>query len=228
MSVHDLVGNISYVLLAASYLVTNIYWLRALAIVALTAEAAYFYLAGDTTLWVGIVWAGIFNLINITQLGILFARRLRVRMSEEERTLHESVFGRLEKVDFSRILAAGGFRSFAPGESLTLQDHPVEALHLLLAGKARVVADGRVIARLGPGDFAGEMAFIGRCDASATVTVETPCRTFSIAIDSLRALTARHAAIEAAMNAGFSSDLARKLRIRSRSETVPVPVLTKS
>ena len=36
MSPHDLVGNASYVLLAASYLVTNIYWLRLLAIVALT------------------------------------------------------------------------------------------------------------------------------------------------------------------------------------------------
>src|ERR1700754_3157806 len=61
MSPHDLIGTASYVLLAVSYMVTNIYWLRLLAIIALTAEAIYFYMAGDSALWVGILWAGIFN-----------------------------------------------------------------------------------------------------------------------------------------------------------------------
>ena len=85
MSPHDLIGTASYVLLAVSYMVTNIYWLRLLAIIALTAEAIYFYMAGDSALWVGILWAGIFNLINIVQLGILTRSRLKVRMSAEER-----------------------------------------------------------------------------------------------------------------------------------------------
>jgi uncharacterized membrane protein len=34
MAPYDLVGNASYILLATSYLVTNIYWLRVLAIFA--------------------------------------------------------------------------------------------------------------------------------------------------------------------------------------------------
>ena len=126
MSPHDLVGNASYVLLAASYLVTNIYWLRLLAIVALTVEAVYFYMAGDQQLWVGILWAGVFNLINIVQLGILARARMKVRMSEEERALHASIFGRLEKVDFSRLLAAGSFDEIAAG-TVTLKPLRVAA-----------------------------------------------------------------------------------------------------
>jgi CRP-like cAMP-binding protein len=214
MSPQDLVGTASYVLLAASYLVTNIYWLRLLAIVALTAEAVYFYLVGDQQLWVGILWAGIFNLINIVQLMILTRRRLRVRMSDEERSLHASIFGQLEKVDFSRILAAGSFVELAEGAALTRQDGPVDSLHLMLGGRARVLVDGRMIALLGAGDFVGEMAFIGGCGASATVITDSRCRTFRIAHAALRALCAKHQRIEAVMNARFSIDLAHKLRTR--------------
>jgi CRP-like cAMP-binding protein len=214
MSPHDLVGTASYLLLAASYLVTNIYWLRLLAIVALTAEAVYFYLVGDQQLWVGILWAGIFNLINIVQLTILTRSRLKVRMSAEERSLHAGSFGQLEKVDFSRILAAGRFTEPAEGTVLTRQDGPVESLHLLLRGEARVLVDGRMIALLGAGDFIGEMAFIGACHASATVVTDGRCRTFCIAHASLKALCAKHPQIEAAMNARFSIDLAHKLRTR--------------
>lgn len=221
MSPHDLVGNASYVLLAASYLVTNIYWLRLLAIVALTVEAVYFYMAGDQQLWVGILWAGVFNLINIVQLGILARARMKVRMSEEERALHASIFGRLEKVDFSRLLAAGSFDEIAAGTALTRQDQPVEHLHLLLTGRARVMVGGRLIALLGSGDFIGEMAFIGGRDASATVIAETPCRTFRIAHAALRALCAKHQQIEAVMNARFSIDLAHKLRTRPLGEFEP-------
>jgi len=210
----DIVGNASYVLLAASYLVTNIYWLRLLAIIALTAEAVYFYMAGDRQLWVGILWAGIFNAINIVQLILLAQARLKVRMSEEEKTLHSSIFGKLEKVDFSRILAVGHFLELPEGTELTRQDGAVENVHLLLSGHARVIVDSAVIANLSAGDFVGEMAYIGSCNASATVVTAGRCRTFRIGIDDLRALTGKHEKIEAAMNARFSIDLAHKLRTR--------------
>lgn len=222
MSPYDLVGNASYVLLAASYLVTNIYWLRVLAIFALTMEAVYFYMVGDRLLWVGILWAAIFNLINIVQLGVLARAHLKVRMSEEERTLHASIFGKLEKVDFSRILAAGNCAVLPEGTVLTRQDSPVADLHLLLAGRAYVMVDGRIIALLGAGDFIGEMAYIGGANASATVIAETPCRTFRIAHDALHALSTKHPKIEAAMNARFSIDLAHKLRTRPLQQPTPV------
>ncbi|HVO02774.1 MAG TPA: cyclic nucleotide-binding domain-containing protein [Candidatus Cybelea sp.] len=215
---HDLIGNASYVILAASYLVTNITWLRLLAIVALTTEAVYFYLVGDRQLWVGILWAGIFNLINIVQLIILTRARMKVRMSEEEKTLHASIFGRLEKVDFSRILAVGRFEQYPDGTTLTGQDRPVESVHLLLSGRAHVIVDEQIIACLSAGDFVGEMAYIGRCTASATVITEGGCRSFRVGVEQLRALARKHEKIEAVMNARFSIDLARKLRTRPLTE----------
>src|SRR5438445_167962 len=147
----DWVGNASYALLAASYLVTNIYWLRLLAIVALTIEAVYFYAVGDQRLWVGILWAGVFNAINILQLIVLTRARFKIRMSDEEKTLHASVFGRLERTDFNRILAVGGFDNIGDGEEFTSQGRQVENVHLLLRGRAHGLVYDAVIARLNPG-----------------------------------------------------------------------------
>ena len=64
------------------------------------------------------------------------------------------------KVDAGRVLVAqGGLgREFV----------------LILEGSARVERDGKAIARLGRGDFFGEMSLIDRRTRSATVTAETP------------------------------------------------------
>ena len=126
MSPYDLIGTASYVdggvlsgdqhLLAALLAIVA---RRRPSIQRCPAEAVYFYLVGSQQLWVGILWAGIFNLINIVQLTRLTRARLKVRMSAEERALHASIFGRLEPVEFSRILAAG--RITAPDEGVVLR-----------------------------------------------------------------------------------------------------------
>ena len=45
---------------------------------------------------------------------------------------------------------------------------------LILEGAARVERDGKVIARLGPGDFFGEMSLIDGLPRSAAVIAESP------------------------------------------------------
>jgi hypothetical protein len=209
----DWVGTLSYVLLAASYLVTNIYWLRVLAIVALTAEAVYFYLVGENDLWVGILWSGVFNAINIVQLIRLARARMKVALSDEEKLLHASAFGKLDQVNFGRLLALGRWNDFATGTVLTVQEHPVEQLHLLVAGNALVAIDDQLVASVGPGAFIGEMAFLADGKASATVTIGDHSRSFSLSIAELHALTSKNAQIRNVLSEQFARDLARKLRV---------------
>ena len=56
---NDLTGILSYGLIALSYLMTNIFWLRVSAVVGLFLEIAYFRMT-DGDLKVGIVWGLIF------------------------------------------------------------------------------------------------------------------------------------------------------------------------
>ena len=118
MEWQDWVGNFSYLMLAASYLVTNMYWLRGLAIVALGLEGVYFFFSGAAPLWVGIGWAAVFVGINAVQLAIMARNRLRVRLSGEEHGLHQQRFGKLDQVNFDRLARAGHWRNVPPGTVL--------------------------------------------------------------------------------------------------------------
>ena len=59
---------------------------------------------------------------------------------------------------------------------------------LLLEGGARVEKDGTVIARLGPGDFFGEMSLIDGMPRSASVIAEDPSVLLVIQARSFRSL----------------------------------------
>lgn len=59
---------------------------------------------------------------------------------------------------------------------------------LILEGSARVERDGKVIARLGPGDFFGEMSLIDGLPRSATVIAEDPTALLVIEARSFRKL----------------------------------------
>ncbi len=63
------------------------------------------------------------------------------------------------------------------GEVLIRQGSPGRESFIIIEGEAIVTVGARLIARLGPGDFFGEMALLGRQNLrTATVTAITPMR----------------------------------------------------
>ena len=63
------------------------------------------------------------------------------------------------------------------GEVLIREGRPGRETFIILEGEAIVTVGARLIARLGPGDFFGEMALLGRRKVrTATVTSITPMR----------------------------------------------------
>jgi len=82
-------------------------------------------------------------------------------------------FEELTDDDLARVAKVGRRRSYAPGDALVERDSDRGGLFVILSGKASVEVGGATH-ELGPGDFFGEMALLGRTRRSASVTATEP------------------------------------------------------
>ena len=208
----DWVGHICYAILALSYLVTNMYWLRGLAILALGLEGVYFYFGSTPPLWVGIVWALVFVGINAVQLARMTHERLAVRLNDHERAMHQDLFDGMTPVGFHRLLKSGEWREYESGQILTVENQPVPELLVIADGVAKVEVNGKLAALVQAGSFVGEMSFLTESMASATVTTVVRCRIFVIAKDRLAALLAMDEELRTTLHRVIGCDLVYKLK----------------
>ena len=113
-SLNNWPGHLSYVLIAISYWLTNIFWLRLVAVVGLSLEILYFWLSGGD-LRAGIGWDLIFICINLYQIYRLVNDRLSLRLPEPDRELLRSVLTGLDDAQIARLLIASELCEIARG-----------------------------------------------------------------------------------------------------------------
>lgn len=139
--------HFSYLLIAISYWLTDIFWLRLVAVVGLSFEILYFWHSGGD-LRTGIGWDLIFIIINAYQLYRLLRDRLSPRLPEADRDLLRSVFIGLDDAQIARLLAAGAFCDLADGTTLAVEDEPLEKIYFICAGRVGVTIAGREVSHL--------------------------------------------------------------------------------
>jgi CRP/FNR family cyclic AMP-dependent transcriptional regulator len=85
------------------------------------------------------------------------------------------LFSGLSQRDLKRIGALAEERWLPPGHRVIEQGKPAEAFFVILDGSARVVrgASQRLLRRLGPGDYFGEISLIDGTTRSASVVAES-------------------------------------------------------
>jgi CRP-like cAMP-binding protein len=211
MTWHDWLGNVSYLLIAASYMVTSMLWLRMLAILGLATEAVYFYVVGSSSLWVAIGWSMVFLAINAVQLTRLLRELQSLTLQGDERFLKSHTFAALSLLSFRRLMKAGRWQTLAPGAVLTVQHQPVTHLRVLVGGMASVVVDGMQVATIRAAGIVGEMSLLTGDTASATVTVTQPARVFEIASAELSRLLHDHEDLRAEFHQALGSELSAKV-----------------
>ena len=84
------------------------------------------------------------------------------------------LFGSLAEDERGRVSAWMETRSAVPGERLVSEGAAGYSFFVLLDGTADVTKNGEGLARLGPGDFFGELALTGDGRRTATVTATSP------------------------------------------------------
>ena len=217
LSWQDWAANACYLILAVSYLVTDLYWLRLLAIVSLGLEGLYFYYGSNPPLWVGIGWAIVFVTINVVQLALLTRERLTVRLSDQEQQLYAGLFGSLTDVQFNRLLKAGHWREFEDASPLTVRGNPVPELLLIGTGSVRVTVGAEIIAVQKVGSFVGEMSFMSGESATATVTALGSVTALAISRNALDRLMVHDHQFGALVLRLIGHDLIEKMRVREIS-----------
>jgi hypothetical protein len=203
------VANVLYLL---SYMVRDILWLRVLSVAAGLCLMPYYCHCGEHPLWAPISWNALFAAVNVVQIVLLVGERWPRSLTGQQRQLHEAIFPELSPGEFVKLMKMGARREVPAGEQLVAQGSVVEDMTVLLQGALEVRADGRVITRLRPGQFVGEMSFITGEKASADVIATEPSTVVSCSQASLHELLDAKPALALKIRAALGRDVVAKLR----------------
>lgn len=101
------------------------------------------------------------------------------------------LFDGLSKADIRILYEITKIVHHDEGHTIISEGDQAAGFQLILEGEARVVRGGRTVARLGPGEFYGEMALIDQGARTATVIAATPLTVLAIAAWDFRPLVKR-------------------------------------
>jgi hypothetical protein len=212
----QLIGHAGYVLLISASLVRAILPLRLLAVGAGVFSICYGIAIASR---VEVFWESVFTVVNAVQAIILIREKHGIQLTNEEASLQAAVFPHMSKLDFHRLIRAGGWRSDGSGVEYTSHGKHVERIVLMSDGVADVIVDGATVAHCRRGDFVGEMAFLSGAPATATVKTGTETRALAWEFAALKDVLQKHADLGAAVQVVFNRNLIGKL-IEQRNRNV--------
>jgi CRP/FNR family transcriptional regulator, cyclic AMP receptor protein len=90
------------------------------------------------------------------------------------------LFSGLEKRDLERIADSFKERNYAAGDTIAGEGQGGAGFFIIGEGNAKVTVHGEDRAKLGPGDYFGEIALIDEGARTATVTADTDMKTYAM------------------------------------------------
>ena len=91
------------------------------------------------------------------------------------------LFSDLSKKELDQLARTGRVVDHAEGHVVVTEGEKGVGFHLILDGEARVTKGGRTVAKLGPGQWFGEISMIDGGPRTATVSAATQLHTFGVA-----------------------------------------------
>ena len=209
-----LVGNIEYILLVLSMLMTRMTWLRVIAIGSGLSGLVY------SAHWlhdpVGVFWESTFILVNVVQLTLIKYRNSTSRLSEDDMDFYQRFVPDLEPYQARRLLRTGRWQMAERGTELTRQDEIVSHLVYIKFGEVDVTVDGKPVGSCGANSLVGEISISTGQPASATVTVRKPTRYLALERQALNKLMRSDADILHAVERNFRRNLETILVLRTK------------
>lgn len=171
----------------------------------------YVHFISPSTYWIDMGWLAGVAVINLVTLILMYKQigGYHFRNKHEE-ALYKNAFHPVTMHQFKKIVGIGEFVKAEPGEMITEIGKPVSHLYMICDGLARVVVNGQTIAFCHPGNLVGEMSFITKAPASATVYIVEPTVYIQWTQAAFRHLLESDPDLQQAMQTVFNADFFRK------------------
>ena len=214
-SLNNWPGHLSYLLIAISYWLTDMFWLRTVAVVGLSLEILYFWHSGGD-LRTGIGWDLVFIAINLYQLYRLMKDRLSLRLPEAERDLLRSAFTGL---DDSQIVASARRRRVCRScrrDDVAEENQALDKIFFICSGRVAVTIAGRAVSHVERGSFIGEVAFLTDTPATATVIADGDVRALAFERAKLKDFFDNEEEVAGLIYQLLGRELAGKIKVSNR------------
>ena len=177
MNIATIAGHLAFGLIAFSFLVKDILWLRFVSILASLFSVLYNFYIPDQPMWLAINWNIVFVLVNLYHIAVIIYEKRPIKMAPKDKELYETLFKDLSPVEYLKISKVAQWKKYKSGETIIRQDHLVPDLILIYNGTVDVVVDKKKVAELKDGQFVGEMSFLTEKSATADCVVkhDTEC-----------------------------------------------------
>ena len=103
MEYTDLIGHLAFGLIAFSFLVKDILWLRLVSILASAFGMAYNYFIPANPMWIAIGWNGIFIGLNLYHIAVLVYEKRPIKMAPKDKELYQTLFKDMTPVEYLKI-----------------------------------------------------------------------------------------------------------------------------
>jgi|TARA_B100000085_G_scaffold192384_1_gene176277 hypothetical protein len=168
MNIATIAGHLAFGLIAFSFLVKDILWLRIVSILASAFSIFYNWVIPVEPMWIAIHWNLVFIVLNLYHIAVIIYEKRPVHMNPKDKELYETLFKDLSPVEYLKISKIADWKKFKAGQKVIKQGSPVKDLVLIYNGTVDVAVDNAKVAELRDGQFVGEMSFLTEKPATAT------------------------------------------------------------
>ncbi len=210
--VAPLLLHLANALILWSFVVRDILWLRALSVTAGLCFIAHFA-ALPVPMLQPVAWNALFIALNVLQVLRLLSERRPVRLGFDAERLRAMVFPELTGRQVLCVVAHGRWRDAEDSELLIAQGDVSPPLLAVISGALQVERDGASLARLGAGRLAGEMSWMTRRPAGASVRAIGGARVLAIDTTGLDRSLEADPALRTALQSALGRELCAKIAV---------------
>ena len=212
-NIYVILLNCAYTIWLAAFMAKKIVWLRILTITGNILVVPYYLYFLETPLWNSIAWVGVYTVINLVMLFIIYLESRPISLSDLEKKIYDLTFTSLEPRVFKKLIDHGSIEELQPEVNLVTRDSDLDSLMLVVEGETEVVLKHGEHLIIPTGGFIGEQSFITGGKTSADVTTGKEAATI-LRWNSqvLRKYLADKETLKDHLDLIFTSDLIYKLR----------------